>query len=345
MISRRILPVAIDDATSLGLLAERECALVVGNFDGVHRGHRAVLHQVVTEARANGLMASVLTFDPHPAAVVGRGAPPVLTTMERRAELMGALGIDRVYVRRFDTVFAAWPAERFVRELVAEGLRARLVVVGENFRFGAKRSGDLALLQTLGAELGFEAQVHPVASDARGPFSSTRAREAIAAGDVEEACRVLGRPHELSGVVVRGDARGRLLGFPTANLDGVAEMLPRDGVYATLVDELDGVRRGRTLGRGVTNIGVRPTVAAAVRTPERGENSDTRAGGAEAKRTIETFVLDFDEDLYGGRLRVHLMARLRDEKKFGSLDALKAQIAGDVADARARLQDRETSTT
>jgi riboflavin kinase/FMN adenylyltransferase len=327
MNGRRTVPVLIDDATPVRSLADRTCALVVGNFDGVHRGHQAVLHQVVAEAHAAGLTACVLTFAPHPAAVVGSGAPPVLTTMDRRAELMEMLGIDRVYVRRFDTAFAAWPAERFVRDLVAEGLRARVVVVGENFRFGAKRSGDLTLLRELGAEVGFEARVHPVASDARGPFSSTRAREAISAGDVDEARRVLGRPHELSGLVAHGDERGRLLGFPTANLDDVPEMLPRDGVYATLVDELDAAGQRRPLGGGVTNVGVRPTVAA--------------AGGA--KRTIETFVLDFGGDLYGRRLRLHVVARLRDETKFGSLDALKAQIARDVADARTRLQDREPS--
>jgi riboflavin kinase/FMN adenylyltransferase len=323
-----MLPVAIDDATPLPSIADRACALVVGNFDGVHRGHQTVLRQVVADARTAGLRACVLTFDPHPAGVVGRGAPPMLTTMERRAELMGELGIDRVYVRRFDRAFAAWPAERFVRELVVEGLRARVVVVGENFRFGTKRSGDLTLLRALGAEVGFEAHVHPVASDARGPFSSTRAREAIAAGDVAEACRVLGRPHELSGLVVHGDERGRLLGFPTANLDAVGEMLPRDGVYATLVDELEETGQSRPLGGGVTNIGVRPTVAA--------------AGGA--NRTIETFVLEFAGDLYGRRLRLHLIARLRDETKFGSLDALKAQIVRDVVDARARLLEGEKGT-
>ena len=166
----------------------------------------------------------------------------MLTTLERRAELVGELGVERMWVRTFDAAFAAWSPERFARDLVSASLRARVVVVGENFRFGAKRAGDLTMLRTLGEELGFEVRVHAVASDAHGPYSSTRAREAIAAGDVDEAARVLGRPHELSGVVAHGDERGRTIGFPTANLDAVAEMLPPDGVYAVRVEQL--ARRG-----------------------------------------------------------------------------------------------------
>ena len=286
----------------------RPSTLVVGNFDGVHRGHQAVLREAVEAAGASGLQACVLTFDPHPAAVVGAGAPPMLTTIERRAELLAALGVDRVYVRRFDAAFAAWSPERFARDLVADALQARVVVVGANFRFGAKRAGDLTLLRQLGTQLGFEARVHAVASDAGGQFSSSRAREAVAAGDLDEVMRVLGRPHSLSGVVVRGDERGRTIGFPTANLGDVPELLPPDGVYAVRVG-------GR--GGGVTNIGLRPTVA--------------KSGGP---RTIETHLLDFAGDLYGARLRIELVARLRGEAKFGSLDELKAQIARDVQRAR-----------
>jgi riboflavin kinase/FMN adenylyltransferase len=316
-VTRSAVPVAIDENSPV---SDGACAMVVGNFDGVHRGHQAVLSEAVVEARASGLVAAVLTFDPHPAAIVGAGAPPRLSTIERRAELMSALGVDRVYVRKFDAAFAGWSPERFVRELVVHTLHARVVVVGQNFRFGAKRAGDLTLLRALGQQIGFGVGVHQVASDARGPFSSTRAREAIAVADLDEACRVLGRTHELSGVVVRGDARGRALGFPTANLDKVLEMLPPDGVYAVTVDEVTGPGLTRPLGVGVTNIGVRPTITT-----------------GDAKRTVETFLLDFDEDLYGRRLRLHLSARLRDEKRFGSLDELKAQIALDVASARLKL--------
>jgi len=199
-------------------------------------------------------------------------------------------------------------------------LQARVVVVGQNFRFGAKRAGDLGALRAMGQELGFEVYVHAIASDERGPYSSTRAREAIDAGDLDEAARVLGRAHELSGPVVRGDQRGRTLGFPTANVHPVAEMLPPDGVYATRVELIgdDGIAGRVGSGGGVTNIGVRPTV-----------------GGAH--RTVETFVFDYTGDLYGSRLRLHLVARLRGEKRFASLDELKAQIAADAAAARQKL--------
>jgi riboflavin kinase/FMN adenylyltransferase len=302
----------IDDATPPP--AAGPCALVVGNFDGVHMGHQAVLREAVGAARAASLATSVLTFDPHPAAVVGSGAPPRLTTLERRTELMGELGVESVFVRNFDAGFAAWQPERFVRDLVVGALRARIVVVGQNFRFGAKRAGDLSLLRRLGSELGFEVRVHATAADARGPYSSTRAREAIAAGDVAEAAHVLGRPHALSGPVVHGDERGRSIGFPTANLDA-AEMLPADGVYKTLVDELGPGGSARRLATAVTNVGVRPTV-----------------GGG--RRTVETYLLDFERDLYGANLRVHLVAHIRGERRFGSLDELKAQIARDVAAAR-----------
>jgi riboflavin kinase/FMN adenylyltransferase len=310
--------IAVDDATPVQSLAATPCVLVVGNFDGVHLGHQAVLRQAVAHARSVGLSASVLTFDPHPAAVVGGGAPQRLTTLERRAELLSGLGIERMYVRRFDTAFAAWQPERFARDLVAGALRASLVVVGENFRFGAKRAGDLTLLRALGAEVGFGVQVHAVASDARGRYSSTRARQAVVAGDLDEVRRVLGRPHALTGPVVHGDERGRTIGVPTANLDPIPELLPPNGVYAVKVDRYgESERAFLPLAQGVTNIGVRPTVT-------------TGAG----RLSVETHLLDFEGDLYDARLRLHLVARLREEKKFGSLDELKAQIARDVSDAR-----------
>jgi riboflavin kinase/FMN adenylyltransferase len=312
--------IQVDHASTRESLGSTACVLVIGNFDGVHLGHQAVLREAVAHARASALSPCVLTFDPHPAAVVGRGAPPLLTTLEQRAELMGELGVERMYVRRFDAGFAAWKPEHFASQLVAGALEARFVVVGENFLFGAKRAGDLGLLRVLGRQLGFEVRVYSVASDAGGPFSSTRGREAIAAGDLDEAGRVLGRPHALTGVVIHGDERGRTLRFPTANLDGVAELLPPKGVYAVRVDRQDEAAKTFVpLGQGLTNIGVRPTV-----------------GGT--RLSIETHLLDFDQDLYGARLRVVLLARLRDEKKFANLDELKAQIARDVAEARTKLE-------
>jgi riboflavin kinase / FMN adenylyltransferase len=310
--------VHVDGTTSSSELSAPACALVVGNFDGVHRGHQAVLRQAVDDARAASLVPCVLTFDPHPGAIVGHGAPPLLTTIDRRAELMGELGIARMYVRRFDRDFAGWSPERFARELVAHTLSARIVVVGENFRFGAKRAGNLSVLRELGAQLGFEARVHAVAADECGRFSSTRARDAVSAGDVVEAENVLGRPHAVTGTVVHGDHRGRALDFPTANLGGVPELCPKNGVYGVRVDVLDESAGAYTfLGRGLTNVGVRPTV-----------------GGSELR--IETYLVDFSGDLYQKKLRVHFLYRIRDEMKFGSLDELKAQIARDVAAARER---------
>ena len=298
--------------------------LVVGNFDGVHAGHQAVLRSVASEARVSGLAAAVLTFTPHPAAAVKRAPPALLTTIGRRASLMDGVGIERVYVRRFDSAFAAWPAERFVRELVVDTLQARRVVVGDGFRFGAGRRGDIRLLESLGTELGFATRTHGVVGDRVGAFSSTRVRLAIAEGDLAEARRLLTRPHALSGLVVHGEKRGRTIGFPTANLANVSEAVPPDGVYVSVVTEIDARptnvgeeidRSARLLGGAVTNIGVRPTV-----------------GGA--TRSIETYLLDHDEDLYGAHLRLHLLGRLRGEKAFPSLDALKGQIAHDVEEAR-----------
>jgi riboflavin kinase/FMN adenylyltransferase len=311
--------VHVDATTTASDIRALPCALVVGNFDGVHRGHQTVLREAVRDASEEGVIPSVLTFDPHPAAVVGAGAPPLLTTLQRRAELMGEIGVRRMYACRFDAEFAAWSPERFARDLVAGVLAARIVVVGENFRFGARRAGNLALLQSLGTELGFDARVHSVAADARGPYSSTRAREAILAGDLAEAQNVLGRPHAITGRVAHGDERGRTIDFPTANLADVSELLPRDGVYAVKADVFDEVAGCfRSLGDGVTNVGVRPTV-----------------GGGD--RRVETYVLDFAGDLYGKTLRIHFVAALRGEMKFASVAELKAQIARDVAEAREKL--------
>ena len=293
------------------------CALVVGNFDGVHRGHAAVLGEAVEAARAAGIPARVLTFDPHPAAVVGRGAPPRLTALERRAELMLALGVERVWVRRFDLAFAGWTAERFVRELVAGALDARLVVVGQNFRFGAGRKGDLGVLRELGASLGFDVRVHGTACDDRGPYSSTRAREAVAARRARRGPRACSAARTSSRAssskAIAGAARSA---SPRRTSRPSPSCFPRTGIYAVRVERLDGGGPPRPLGRGVANVGVRPTV---------------RGSGA---RTVETHLLDASRDLYGARLRLQLVARLRSEMRFGGLDELKAQIARDCEDAR-----------
>lgn len=288
--------------------------VVIGNFDGVHRGHQAVLRQARAIA-SDGTSASrciVLTFDPHPAEVLGRGLKPKLTTMPRRIELLRAHGADDVVVEPFTTEFAAWEPERFARDLVVGRLGARAAVVGANFRFGHNRAGDFETLKALGSQLGFEAVAAEVAGDAEGPFSSTRVRAAVAAGDVARATEVLGRPHSIGGIVVKGDQRGRTIGFPTANLDGAREMLPAHGVYAIRVDLSRDVRDG------VANIGVRPTV-----------------GGTSLR--IEAHVFDFEGDLYGASIRIELIDRIRGEQKFAGIDELRAQILKDADAARRAL--------
>lgn len=286
--------------------------VVIGNFDGVHRGHQAVLRQARALADAQGLRCVVLTFSPHPSEVLGRGAPPRLCTMERRQQLLRAQGADDVVVHEFTMELAGWSPERFVRELLASRLEARAVVVGKNFRFGHKRAGDFQTLEDLGRTLGFEAVAADVAGDAAGPFSSTRIRDAIAAGEVGRAAELLTRPHRLTGIVEHGDARGRTIGFPTANLGHVPEMLPAFGVYAV------HVQRGAATHQGVMNVGKRPTV-----------------DGISLR--VEAHLLDFDGDLYGETLAVDLVARLRGEQKFSGLDELKAQIAKDAEGARKAL--------
>ena len=298
--------------------ANASSVVVIGNFDGVHRGHQAVLGDAAGRARLSEHDLIVLTFDPHPSAVVGRGEPPRLTTIARRVDLLKRHGADRVVVKRFDRTFASQSPEEFARDLLANDLHASEVVVGQNFRFGAKRAGDFAALAEIGNRLGFTARAHAVAEDDRGAFSSTRARTAIEAGDVDEAMAVLGRWHAISGVVKQGKQLGRTLGYPTANLHDVPELQPPNGIYAVLVDILDANDgRATALAQGVMSIGVRPTIEGAV------------------GRTSEVFLFDLSRDLYGAHLRVHFVAYLRPELKFDGLDALVVQMKKDEAQARA----------
>jgi riboflavin kinase/FMN adenylyltransferase len=293
--------------------------VVIGNFDGVHRGHRAVIQTALELGRADGLRCLVLTFHPHPAEVLGRGGRPVLTNIDRKVELLLRLGDSlEVVVEPFTLELSRLTPRTFARDVLVERLGAKTVIVGENFRFGHERAGDLKTLRALGQELGFDARAEPLVGDEEGLFSSTRAREALELGDLARVERCLGRPHSLFGRVIEGAARGRTLGFPTANLGGVIEALPPHGVYACLVDVVEGTGPGRALARGVMNLGVRPTLAAGF--------------------SAEVHLLDFSRDLYGQSLRVHLISKLRDEQRFSSLDALKAQITADVESARAALR-------
>ena len=302
--------------------AQRGTTLVaVGNYDGVHRGHQAVIAAAADRAIADGLRPLVLTFHPHPHEVLGGRRHQLLTRTDRKVQLLLRIHPNlAVVVEPFTRELAGLPPEVFVNEVLVARLGAREVLVGENFRFGRKREGDLALLRRLGADRGFQACSEPLHGDASGAFSSTRVRAAIAAGDLPQAELVLGRPHALTGEVVAGDGRGREIGFPTANLEGVAEALPPDGVYACLVDQLATPRGATRLALGVANLGVRPTVGAG--------------------RSIEVHLLGHRQDLYGRTLRLHLVARLREERRFSSLDELVRQIGADVEAASTVLADR-----
>ncbi|RLB57702.1 MAG: riboflavin biosynthesis protein RibF [Deltaproteobacteria bacterium] len=298
--------------------------VVIGNFDGVHRGHQAVLEAVSRLSKQRGLLPRMLTFRPHPGVTLGRQAPALLTTMERKLELIerACPGID-VVVRKFTSDFASQTPEAFVERVLVGELYATVVMVGLNFRFGRGRAGAFGDLEQLGECHGFEAIAEPLVSDSQGTWSSSRVRELIKTGDLDGATEMLGRPHTLSGTVGRGAQRGRTIGYPTCNLADVPEALPPFGVYAVLVDRVtdDGAQ---ALAKGVMSFGVRPTLPDADPLP-----------------LVEAHLFDLDEDLYGQRLRVHLMARQRDELRFDGLAALRTQIDADAAEARALLASWE----
>ncbi len=299
------------ESVAAGVPALPARLVVIGNFDGVHRGHRVVLGAAMTEARAEGLLPTLLTFHPHPSDVLSGSPRPWLSWPDEKKRLLAeaAPGLE-VAQEPFTLELAAMSPEEFAERVLRDRFAARVVIVGENFRFGRARAGDLARLAELGRALGFRAHSVPLLSDEHGPLSSTRVRAALAAGDLDEAAYVLGRPYAFEGVVVRGDGRGRTIGVPTANLEHIDGTLPGDGVYTALV----GAGAGVTRAGAVLNIGARPTV--------------------ERPHAVEAHLLDRDEDLYGARLRVTLVRRLRGVKRFASLAELTAQIARDIEAAR-----------
>jgi riboflavin kinase/FMN adenylyltransferase len=302
--------------------APRNAVVIIGNFDGVHLGHQAVLAAVSRLSRQRGLQPTLLTFQPHPAVTLGRAAPALLTTLDRKLELIErACPSIRVVVREFTTEFAQQSPEQFVERVLVEELHTSVVMVGMNFRFGHRRSGSFGDLERFGAAHGFEAIAEPLVSDSEGPWSSTRVRERIATGDLSGAQAILGRPHMLSGEVVQGDQRGRQIGFPTCNIAVVPEALPPNGVYATVVDQVDrSTGKAVALATGVANLGLRPTV-----------------GDGKLAPLLEVHLFDVDRDLYGEQLRVHLVDRIRPERRFPSFDALKQQIGLDAEGARSTL--------
>lgn len=289
--------------------------VVIGNFDGVHRGHRAVLEGSAREASDRGLALKVLTFTPHPAEALGRTAPARLTGQERKRELIRqAAPTVEIVEQRFDKAYASQSAAEFAQRLRADFATER-VVVGKNFRFGKGREGDFDRLVELGKIEGFSARSEVLHGDETGPWSSTRVRAAIARGDLADARHVLGRPHMLSGEVVHGKHLGRTIGFPTANLGGVVEALPSLGVYACAA-QVASETGFRKLGAAAVSIGLNPT-------------TDT-----DESVKVEAYILDFQGDLYGKAMRIHLLARLRGEEKFDSLEALVSQIGRDAEATR-----------
>jgi riboflavin kinase/FMN adenylyltransferase len=289
--------------------------LTLGNFDGVHLGHQAIIGRAVATAREIAGRVVALTFEPHPIAVLApERAPALIQPMRERLRLLRDLGVDVLVLQRFTRAFAALEPEAFMTDFVLAHLEVAHVVVGHNVSFGRNRAGTVATLRTLGGRYGFAAdEVGPVTVDGE-VVSSTALRAIVRRGDVASAARLLGRPYTLRGRVVEGDRRGRSLGFPTANLRWRSGLLlPADGVYA-----VRAMQAGRRLG-GVLNIGIRPTFG-------------------ERRRSVEVHLLDFAGDLYGRWLEVELVASLRPERTFSGPDALARAIAEDIARARAILE-------
>jgi riboflavin kinase/FMN adenylyltransferase len=290
----------------------RNCAATIGNLDGVHLGHQAVLGQLSERAVELQLPTSVIVFEPQPQEFfVPQLAPPRLTRFREKIQALRRFSIDRVICIRFDRAFAELTPEQFVETVLVQGLGVHYLVVGADFRFGRERSGDFTYLQKVGAEKGFQVvNMHTVSIDGKR-VSSTRIREALAAGDMREAEKLLGRPYRMCGRVARGDRRGRTIGFPTANIYLHRHATPVKGVFAVEMFGLD-----QEPVAGVANVGVRPTV------------DGTRS-------LLEVYLFDFDSDIYGRYVHVNFLNKLRDEKRYDSLDDLKAQIVRDVDDAQA----------
>jgi riboflavin kinase/FMN adenylyltransferase len=291
----------------------RPSAVALGVFDGVHLGHRAILGAAVAHARATRAPALACTFEPNPLEVLQPDRAPVpITTLDERLELISACGVDGTIVLTFTRELAAVEPEAFVKDVLVERLAARQVVVGFNHRFGRAARGDAALLRELGARMGFNVDVIAPLTVDGVPVSSTAIRTALGRGDIDAAARMLGRAYTLPGTVVAGAGRGRTLGFPTANVAAARPVLVAPGVYACTF-EVAGQRR-----RAVVNVGVRPTFG-------------------EATLAVEAYLLDFSGDLYGQTVRLTFVSRVREERRFPSVDALRAQIADDVETARRRL--------
>ena len=286
--------------------------LTIGNFDGVHRGHRAMLDRLVAKARALGVPCGVLTFEPHPREFFSAAtAPTRLSRLREKLELIAEAGIDRTHVLRFGAQLAAMSAERFIEDVLLRGMGVRWLLVGRDFRFGAKRAGDFEMLKAAGARQGFGVEAMDDVLEGAQRISSSGVRAALAAGDLEAAARLLGRPYTMSGRVAHGEKLGRTLGFPTANLV-LRRLPPLAGIFAVEAE----VEETQLRLKGVASVGRRPTVR---------EN---------AAPLLEVHLFDWTGDLYGRHLRVTFLRKLRDEAKYDGLEALRAAIARDAAEAK-----------
>ena len=291
-----------------------ETSAGIGNFDGIHLGHKEIVEAAKRCSRENSTRSCVITFNPHPQKVLGRKDLSLIFPLEKRFEMLEATGIDAVVCLNFTRELSKVSAENFIKDILLDRLKIKDIVVGPGFSFGHKRKGNVDLLRSMGETLGFNTVVAEVARVDDQVVSSSAIRKLVRDGEISEANRFFGYDYYIEGVVVEGERRGRKLGFPTVNLDTEWEILPRPGVYATYVRLPDGFHES------ITNIGVRPTFE-------------------ESRLTVETHLFDFNNDLYGKKVGVSFVERLRDEKRFASVDELVAQIEHDVAAVRGILRD------
>jgi riboflavin kinase/FMN adenylyltransferase len=298
---------------SVPYAASNPIALTIGNFDGVHLGHQAMLAKLRAAAAARGLPACVMTFEPHPREFFAPDKAPVrLTSLREKLELLAQHGVERTHLLRFNFALAQVTAQDFIDRILVRGLGVRWLQVGDDFRFGARRAGDLNMLKAHAAQYGYAVEAMATLEIDGERVSSTAVREALAAGDMSKAGRLLGHPYRISGRVVRGDQLGRKLGFPTANVRMKHNRPPLTGIFAVEFRRGDGAPV-----QGVASLGVRPTVKAQGAAP-----------------VLEVYLFDFKEEIYGESVSVDFLHKFRDEAKYVDLETLKQQIARDVLDAR-----------
>lgn len=306
--------------------AEKPVALVIGNFDGVHLGHQAMLSRLKETSKRLNLASCVMTFEPHPREFFAPDqAPTRLTSLREKLELLAEYGVDQVQICRFNYDFAKIGAKEFVAHILQQGLAAQWVLVGDDFRFGARRAGDLAMLRSLSSSYGFEVEEMSTYNVDGIRVSSTAVRKALSSDDLGLARRLLGRPYSISGKVVNGDKLGRRIGFPTANMQLRHNRPPLSGIFAVEVrGALDTSPQQVT--RGVASLGVRPTVH------------------EDGKPVLEVHLFDFNQEIYGQQLRMDFLHKLRDEEKYSDLDTLIRQIRLDVENAKKYFQTSQSVT-